>query len=88
MAKIPSQKTMLSKALEKANTAVQLDNAQNFEGAVEAYSDACWLLQQVMNGSTGDDDKQKLETIVRSGFLPCRGSSDVNLADNLRNKDR
>lgn len=60
----PSQKTMLSRALQKANTAVLLDNAQNYEGAMEAYSDACQLLQQVMNGSTGDEDKQKLEAIV------------------------
>ncbi|KAH7119125.1 hypothetical protein B0J11DRAFT_440587 [Dendryphion nanum] len=30
------KKTMLSRALQKANTAVLLDNAQNFEGAMEA----------------------------------------------------
>jgi MIT (microtubule interacting and transport) domain len=60
----PSQKTMLSRALQKANTAVLLDNAQNFEGAMEAYADACRLLQQVMHGSTGNEDKKKLEAIV------------------------
>jgi len=59
-----SQKAMLSKALQKANTAVLLDNAQNFEGAVEAYSEACALLQQVMVRSSGNDDKRKLEAIV------------------------
>lgn len=80
MAKSPSQKVMLSKALEKANTAVQLDNAQNFEGAMEAYSDACRLLQQVMSGSTGDDDKQKLENIVRAGLPPCSGRPDVKFS--------
>ncbi|KAF2770356.1 hypothetical protein EJ03DRAFT_66474 [Teratosphaeria nubilosa] len=57
------KKAMLSKALQKANTAVLLDNAQNFEGALEAYSDACRLLQQVMDRSSGFDDKRKLETI-------------------------
>jgi MIT (microtubule interacting and transport) domain len=61
----PSQKTMLSNALQKANTAVLLDNAQNFEGAMDAYADACDLLQQVMQGSTADEDKRKLEAIVR-----------------------
>lgn len=66
----PSQKTMLSKALQKANTAVLLDNAQNFEGAVEAYADACQLLQQVMLRSAGDDDKKKLEAIV-SHIILC-----------------
>lgn len=57
------KKAMLSKALQKANTAVLLDNAQNFEGALEAYSDACRLLQQVMDRSSGADDKRKLEAI-------------------------
>ncbi|KAI9800396.1 MAG: hypothetical protein M1825_004166 [Sarcosagium campestre] len=61
--KHPSQKAMLSKALQKANTAVLLDNAQNFEGAVDAYADACALLQQVMKKSSGDEDRRKLETI-------------------------
>ncbi|PBP16290.1 MIT domain-containing protein [Diplocarpon rosae] len=58
-----SQKAMLSKALQKANTAVLLDNAQNFEGAMQAYSEACALLQQVMLRSSGDDDRRKLEAI-------------------------
>lgn len=62
--KPPSQKAMLSKALQKANTAVLLDNAQNFEGAMQAYSEACELLQQVMARSAGDDDRRKLEAIV------------------------
>ncbi|OWP05925.1 hypothetical protein B2J93_6249 [Marssonina coronariae] len=58
-----SQKAMLSKALQKANTAVLLDNAQNFGGAMQAYSEACALLQQVMMRSSGDDDRRKLEAI-------------------------
>jgi hypothetical protein len=62
--KQPSQKAMLSKALQKANTAVLLDNAQNFNGAMEAYREACSLLGQVMSRSSGDDDKRKLEAIV------------------------
>lgn len=57
------KKTMLSRALQKANTAVLLDNAQNFEGAMEAYGDACRLLQQVMLRSSGEDDRKKLEAI-------------------------
>ncbi|KAM4065926.1 microtubule interacting and transport domain-containing protein [Hirsutella rhossiliensis] len=64
--KAPSQKAMLSRALEKANTAVQLDNAQNLEGARLAYSEACELLQQVLQRTTGDEDKQKLEAIRRT----------------------
>ena len=57
------KKAMLTKALQKANTAVLLDNAQNFEGALDAYCDACILLQQVMDRSSGADDKRKLEAI-------------------------
>lgn len=57
------KKTMLSKALQKANTAVVLDNAQNFEGALDAYGDACKLLLQVMDRSSGVEDKRKLEAI-------------------------
>ncbi|KXS99858.1 hypothetical protein AC578_4463 [Pseudocercospora eumusae] len=57
------KKTMLSKALQKANTAVLLDNAQNFEGALEAYGDACDLLTQVMERTSGEDDKRKLDAI-------------------------
>jgi len=60
-----AQKTMLSKALAKANTAVLLDNAENFEGAIEAYQDACELLQYVMLRSNGGDvEKYKLLEIV------------------------
>ncbi|KAF2273906.1 uncharacterized protein EI97DRAFT_435552 [Westerdykella ornata] len=57
------KKTMLSRALAKANTAVLLDNAQNFEGAIEAYGDACRLLQQVMIRSPGEEDRRKLDAI-------------------------
>ena len=69
----PSQKVMLSKALQKANTAVQLDNAQNFEGAMEAYAEACELLQQVMSRSPGEDDRRKLDAIVCSRMLYLSG---------------
>lgn len=62
--RVPSQKAMLSKALQKANHAVLLDNAQNFEGAMDAYADACALLQRVMLRSSGDDDRRKLESVV------------------------
>ena len=62
--KTPSQKAMLSKALQKANHAVLLDNAQNFEGAMDAYADACALLQQVMQRSSGEEDRKKLEAVV------------------------
>lgn len=72
-AKPPSQKAMLSRALQKANTAVQLDNAQNLEGARQAYSEACELLQQVLRRTSTEEDKRKLEAIVSSShrLLTC-----------------
>ncbi|KAL8688800.1 MAG: hypothetical protein Q9218_005378 [Villophora microphyllina] len=74
----PSQKAMLSKALQKANHAVLLDNAQNFEGAMDAYADACALLQKVMLRSSGDEDRRKLESV-------CTTYS--NRINELRNAD-
>ncbi|KAK1579502.1 MIT domain-containing protein [Colletotrichum navitas] len=62
----PSQKAMLSRALQKANTAVQLDNAQNFEGARHAYAEACDLLHQVLARTSTDEDRRKLEAIRRT----------------------
>jgi hypothetical protein len=67
--KPPSQKAMLSRALQKANTAVQLDNAQNFEGARRAYAEACAVLQQVLLRTTGEEDRRKLEAIVSRLWL-------------------
>lgn len=59
-----TQKVMLSKALQKANTAVLLDNAANFEGAMKAYTEACNLLRLVMVRSNGgDEEKLKLQEI-------------------------
>ncbi|KAL8930463.1 MAG: hypothetical protein Q9208_000647 [Pyrenodesmia sp. 3 TL-2023] len=76
--KAPSQKAMLSKALQKAKHAVLLDNAQNFEGAIDAYSDACSLLQSVMSRSSGDEYRMKLES-VRTTYS--------NRINELRNSD-
>lgn len=60
---------MLSNALQKANTAVHLDNAQNFEGARDAYAEACDLLHQVLQRTSADEDKRKLDAIVRTVIL-------------------
>ena len=71
---------MLSSALAKANTAVTLDNAENYEGAMEAYGDACVLLGQVMLKAGAEEDRRKLQAIVSWSifysmdilFLPIR----------------
>ncbi|RDA95640.1 hypothetical protein CP533_1194 [Ophiocordyceps camponoti-saundersi (nom. inval.)] len=57
-------KDVLSRALEKANVAVELDRAQNFEAARPAYLEACKFLRHVLQKTSGDEDKRKLEQIV------------------------
>ncbi|KAK4960673.1 hypothetical protein LTR66_012949 [Elasticomyces elasticus] len=59
----PTQKNMLSQALAKANTAVILDNAGNIQGAIEAYVEACDILQEVMKRSDDAEDRKKLSAI-------------------------
>jgi hypothetical protein len=62
----PTQKTMLSKALAKANSAVLLDNSSKIDGAIEAYAEACELLQQVMVRSSDMEDRKKLSAIRKT----------------------
>lgn len=59
----PVQKTMLAEALAKANQAVLLDNAQDISGAIQAYVQACEILEQVMVRSSDNDDRKKLSAI-------------------------
>lgn len=68
--KAPSQKAMLSKALQKAHHAVTLDQHSNYEGAMHAYQEACSLLQKVMIRSSGVEDRLKLDAVV-SGEAQC-----------------
>ncbi|KAL2675763.1 hypothetical protein Neosp_011954 [[Neocosmospora] mangrovei] len=63
-ASVASQKRMLSRALAKANSAVDLDNAANFEGAKEAYLEACDLLAQVIHQTSNSEDEHKLQAIM------------------------
>lgn len=58
------KKSMLSRALKRANEAVGLDNAQDYRGAVEAYEEACECLREVMRHSSNSEDRSKLEQIV------------------------
>ena len=62
-------KTSISIALQDANTAVVLDNAQKCEGTVQAYMKAC-KKRQVRLRSTSEDEKQKLHALVSSNVYP------------------
>ncbi|KAF2030550.1 hypothetical protein EK21DRAFT_111864 [Setomelanomma holmii] len=57
------KETLLSRALQKANTAVLLDNAQSFHEAIKAYGVSCMLLKQVMIRSSLEEDRRKLDAI-------------------------
>jgi len=61
-----AKKSMLSRALKRANDAVGLDNAQDYSGAVNAYEEACECLKEVMRHSSNTEDREKLQQIVRS----------------------
>lgn len=58
------QKDILAQALKKANIAVRLDNAKDFQGARSAYREACDLLHQVVLHTKKREDKEKLGVIV------------------------
>lgn len=58
------QNTILAKALEKANTAVRFDNAQDFQRARSAYREVCDLLHTVVLQTEGREDKEKLAVMV------------------------
>ncbi|KAI6782699.1 GTP-binding protein GUF1 [Emericellopsis cladophorae] len=55
---------MLSRALQKANMAVNMDNDKEFSGARPLYVEACELLQQILQRTTAQGDKEKLEAIM------------------------
>ncbi|KAI1340184.1 hypothetical protein F5Y15DRAFT_423192 [Xylariaceae sp. FL0016] len=84
----PSQKAMLSKALSKANAAVQLDNAQKYVAARDSYLEACDLLHQVLARTNGEEDRKKLEAIRQTyssrieeldGLVPTKSQADKAL---------
>ena len=62
------KKMMLTKALQRANEAVQLDNQQAYTKAMAAYEEACELLDSVMARTTAEYDRQKL-TAIRGTYL-------------------
>ncbi|KAI9668397.1 MAG: hypothetical protein M1831_001151 [Alyxoria varia] len=62
------KKIMLSKALQRANEAVHLDNEQKYTQAVTAYGEACELLDSVMSRTSSEDDKGKL-TAIRGTYM-------------------
>ncbi|KAI8074460.1 hypothetical protein BC940DRAFT_315078 [Gongronella butleri] len=54
-------KTILRSAIQKANTAVVLDKANDVSGAIDAYSEAVKLLNHVLSMETRPADQQRLQ---------------------------
>jgi len=61
--RIKTQKNMLSRALLKANQAVENDNEQNVQGAIDAYEEACDILEQVVARSNDPEGRKKVSAI-------------------------
>ena len=77
------KKIMLSKALQRANEAVHLDNEQKYSQAVTAYGEACDLLDSVMSRTSSEDDKGKLTAIVRA-ITFVKTNNDPNETNDLK----
>jgi len=57
-------KTMLSIALQKAQSAVLFDSANNVSAALSAYRQTVRLLTQVIDRAADEADRQRLRHIV------------------------
>ena len=63
------KKTQIEKALEKANAAVLIDSANNFQGAVKFYEEAVTLIQDVLLADPFRTDRLRLQNIVSMTFF-------------------
>ncbi|GAW14849.1 hypothetical protein ANO14919_042540 [Xylariales sp. No.14919] len=61
-----SSKATLSAALAKARTAVQLDQAQYYDGAKTYYVEVVEMLARVITRASDERDIKKLEDIRRA----------------------
>jgi molybdopterin/thiamine biosynthesis adenylyltransferase len=59
-------KLILRSALQKANEAVQCDSTNNVMGAINAYNEAISLLDCVLATVEKENDRHRLQEIVRS----------------------
>ncbi|KAG0237608.1 hypothetical protein BGW42_000435 [Actinomortierella wolfii] len=67
-----NSKQLLTMALVEAQNAVQLDNASDIHGALEAYKRAVALLARVMETSPSEDEQERLKTIHDSYLFRIR----------------
>ncbi|KAI8358172.1 hypothetical protein B0O80DRAFT_275447 [Mortierella sp. GBAus27b] len=57
-------RALLTKALQEAQLAVQMDNACNIAGAIESYDLATTLLAKVIEATASVEEQERLQMIV------------------------
>ncbi|KAI8580303.1 hypothetical protein K450DRAFT_237848 [Umbelopsis ramanniana AG] len=67
-------KALLRSALQKAHVAVLADQEKNNAAALEAYTEALLLLDQVLISVDRDEDKMRIQQIVSAFILTCIGT--------------
>ena len=58
------KRVLLNKALQEANSAVELDHTQQYAVAKTAYKQACALMGTVIMRSSMEEDRRTLDSIV------------------------
>lgn len=61
-------KLILRSALQKANAAVQCDSTNDVLGAINSYKEAILLLERVLSTVDKENDRCRLQEIVRGEF--------------------
>lgn len=68
------KRVLLNKALQQANSAVELDHTQQYAVAKTAYEQACALMGTVIMRSSVEEDRRTLDSIVSNTCKYCMQS--------------
>lgn len=74
---IMDAKALLRSALQKAHIAVLADQEKNNVAALEAYTEALLLLDQVLISVDRDEDKMRIQQIVSAWILACIWTANI-----------
>ncbi|KAI8337295.1 hypothetical protein BC941DRAFT_502742 [Chlamydoabsidia padenii] len=86
-------KAILKTAIQKANSAVVLDKANDLAGAIDAYTEAVNLLDRVLSSETREADRQRLQEtyskyLKRIQYLSALKSDADDLYETFENGGR
>lgn len=90
---LESKRAVLSKALQKANTAIELDKEGEFDEARNEYAGACNLIHEVLKWILDREERRRLSAILKTyetriAELPqSSGSQDANEGSSSRIRD-